>query len=60
MCSQKTNENQRKSVDEVEEQKENLKSLKSMKTKEWARRRWNEVTKEIIMVTNKKEKKFAK
>ena len=31
---QKTNENQRKSVDEVEEQKGNLKNVKSMKTKE--------------------------
>ena len=36
--NKKTNENQRKSVDEVEEQEENLKSVKSMKTEEkvWA------------------------
>ena len=34
--TKKTNENQRKSVDEVEEQNENLGSVKSMKTKEKA------------------------
>ena len=34
--TKKTNENQRKSVDEVEEQNKNLESVKSMKTKEKA------------------------
>ena len=56
---QKTNKDQRKSVVEVEDQKENLKSVTSIKTKEkaWARRRWNRVIKEKVMVIIKKEKK---
>ena len=50
----------KKNVDDMEEQKENLKSLKSMKTKEkvWARRRWNKVIKEKVMVI--KKKKYSK
>ena len=54
----KKNENKKKNVDDMEEQKENLKSLKSMKTKEkvWARRRWNKVIKETVMVIKKKKK----
>ena len=56
---QKTNENQRKSVHEVEEQRKNLKSVTSIKTKEkaWTKRRWNKAIKEIVMVIIKKEKK---
>ena len=43
----------------MEEQKENLKSVKSIKTKEkaWARRRWNKIIKEKVMVIIKREKK---
>ena len=52
----KTNENQRKSVNDMEEHKENLKSVKSMKTnkKAWASRRWNKEIKEKVAVRNKK------